>query len=165
MKYSMRLARTVVFLCSLFCLSGAVHPAGLGTLMFSGASVASALAQGFTTLPVGAGGFNQGMSIASDNTLVLRTDTYGAYKWIPAGNPPVGAAGSGTWNQLVTASSMPADYVAMSPNLTGSGVYEIQQCYSNSSIMYMLTLDVNAAELTVGGNANSTVFKSTDGGS
>lgn len=157
----MKFDRTSLAICAIAAL---LSWSGSDAFILRG-GVAVATMAGFTDLPRGAGGFNQGMSIAADGTMVLRTDTYGAYKWNPTGNPPVGAAGSGTWSQLVTSSSMPADYVAMSPNLTGFGVYEIQVCYSNSSIMYMLTVDVNTLELTAGGNQNSTVFKSTNGGS
>jgi hypothetical protein len=32
-------------------------------------------------LPIGAGGFIDGMSIAEDDVMVVRTDTYGAYLW------------------------------------------------------------------------------------
>ena len=53
------------------------------------------------TLKVGAGGFVRGLDIAPDGTMVGRTDTNGAYLW------------NGTqWVQLVTASSMPAAFVA-----------------------------------------------------
>ena len=52
------------------------------------------------TLDVGAGGFVDGIDIAPDDTMVVRTDTYGAYIW------------NGTeWQQLVTATSMPAAFV------------------------------------------------------
>ena len=45
--------------------------------------------------------------------MVVRTDTYGAYIW------------NGTeWQQLVTATSMPAGFVAANANT--EGVYEIQ---------------------------------------
>ena len=72
-------------------------------------------------LDVGAGGWLTGMDIAPDDTMVVRTDTYGAYLW------------NGTkWQQLVTATSMPAG--------TGDngGVYEIQIAPSNSNILYMM---------------------------
>ena len=48
------------------------------------------------------------MDIAPDDTMVVRTDTYGAYIW------------NGTqWQQLVTSASMPAAFVAANPALTG----------------------------------------------
>jgi len=48
-------------------------------------------------LKIGAGGYLTGMDIAPDGTMVVRTDTYGAYRW------------NGTqWQQLVTSTSMPA---------------------------------------------------------
>ena len=52
-------------------------------------------------LKIGAGGFLTGIDIAPDDTMVVRTDTYGAYIW------------NGTqWQQLVTSTSMPAADVA-----------------------------------------------------
>ena len=55
-----------------------------------------------------------------------RTDTNGAYLW------------NGTqWVQLVTASSMPAAFVAANPVSSGQGVYEIQIAPSNTNIFYM----------------------------
>src|SRR6516165_12562437 len=79
-------------------------------------------------LPIGAGGFLTGLSIAQDGTMVVRTDTYGAYIW------------NGTeWQQLVTATSMPASFIqpGNGPGINTSGVYEIQIAPSNSNIMYM----------------------------
>jgi Bacterial Ig domain len=73
------------------------------------------------TLKVGGGGYVTGISIANDGTMVGRTDTNGAYLW----------TGS-QWQQLVTASSMPAAF-----DFTGDGVYEIQVAPSNSNVMYM----------------------------
>jgi hypothetical protein len=89
---------------------------------------------GWQTLKVGGGGYVTGMSIANDGTMVVRTDTNGAYLW----------TGS-QWQQLVTASSMPAAF-----DFSGDGVYEIEVAPSNSNIMYM----------TFGGD----VFKSTNKG-
>ena len=75
-------------------------------------------------LKVGAGGFVDGIDVAPDGTMVVRTDTNGAYIW------------NGTqWQQLVTSTSMPAAFVA--PN-SGQGVYEIQIAPSNTNIMYMM---------------------------
>jgi len=76
------------------------------------------------TLDVGAGGYVDGIDIAPDDTMVVRTDTYGAYIW------------NGTqWQQLVTSASMPSAFVT--PNM-GQGVYEIQIAPSNSNILYMM---------------------------
>ena len=72
------------------------------------------------TLKIGAGGYLTGMDIAPDDTMVVRSDTYGAYIW------------NGTeWQQLITATSM--------PTTTGKfgGVYEIRIAPSNSNILYM----------------------------
>jgi hypothetical protein len=77
------------------------------------------------TLKVGAGGFVRGLDIAPDGTMVGRTDTNGAYLW-------TGSA----WVQLVTASSMPAAFVAANP-ASGQGTYEIQIAASNTNIFYL----------------------------
>ena len=75
-------------------------------------------------LKVGAGGWCTGINIAPDDTMVVRTDTYGAYVW------------NGTqWQQLITTTSMPSAFVT--PN-NSQGVYEIQIAPSNSNIMYMM---------------------------
>ena len=76
------------------------------------------------TLPIGAGGYISGLDIAPDDTMVVRTDTYGAYIW------------NGTeWQQLITATSMPA---AFDNTHASQGVYEIQIAPSNSNIIYMM---------------------------
>jgi hypothetical protein len=78
-------------------------------------------------LKVGAGGYVDGLDIDPDGTMVVRTNTNGAYLW------------NGTsWQQLVTSSSMPAAFVAANPVSSGQGVYEIQMAPSNSNIMYMM---------------------------
>ena len=79
-------------------------------------------------LGVGAGGYLTGIDVAPDGTMVVRTDTYGAYIW------------NGTeWQQLVTSTSMPAQFLT-ADNLQNAsqGVYEIQIAPSNSSILYMM---------------------------
>ena len=94
----------------------------LTTTSFGGNPAASTWQQ----LEVGAGGFLTGMSIANDNTMVVRTDTYGAYLW-----------DGSQWQQLVNANSMPSTFVAHA-QLYNDGVYEIQIAPSNSSTMYMV---------------------------
>jgi Bacterial Ig-like domain/Bacterial Ig domain len=74
-------------------------------------------------LNIGAGGYVTGIDIAADGTMVVRTDTYGAYLW------------NGTqWQQLVTSMSMPAADVGADYN---DGVYEIRIAPSNTNIFYM----------------------------
>ena len=77
-------------------------------------------------LPIGAGGFLDGLSIADDDVMVARTDTYGAYLW-----------NGSEWQQLVTATSMPAGFVANS-QLYSDGVFEIQVAPNDSNVMYMV---------------------------
>ncbi len=76
------------------------------------------------TLDVGAGGFVTGIDIAPNDTMVVRTDTYGAYIW-----------NGSAWQQLVTSTSMPAAFVT--PN-DSQGVYEIQIAPSNTNVLYMM---------------------------
>src|SRR5215210_3886553 len=87
-------------------------------------------------LKIGGGGVLSSIDVAPDGTMVVRTDTYGAYIW----------SGS-EWEQLVTSTSMP-DATARAANQ--EGVYEIQIAASNSSTMYMMYL--------------GEVFKTTDRG-
>jgi hypothetical protein len=94
-------------------------------------------ANAWQTLKIGAGGVLSGIDVAPDGTMVVRTDTYGAYIW-----------NGSQWQQLVTATSMPAAIVT--PNSNNVGVYEIQIASSNSNILYMMYL--------------GDVFKSTDKG-
>lgn len=106
----------------------------------------------------GAGGYMTGMQGATDNTVIVRTDTYGSYKWNPTAVGPTGA--TGLWQQLVNSSSMPTAFVSGSTTLASDGVYEIQMCKGNSNLMYMTYVDTQ----TVFNAANSTVYKSTNGG-
>lgn len=69
---------------------------------------------------IGAGGWVTGIDIASDGTMVVRTDTYGAYLW-----------NGSSWQQLVTAASMPT------VEGQSAGVYEIRIAPSNTSIFYL----------------------------
>ena len=81
-------------------------------------------ANNWQELKIGAGGWLTGIDIAPDDTMVVRTDTYGAYIW------------NGTqWQQLVTSTSMPAADATLG---TAQGVYEIQIAPSNTNILYMM---------------------------
>jgi photosystem II stability/assembly factor-like uncharacterized protein len=84
-------------------------------------------ATNWQVLKVGSGGYVRGLNIAPDGTTVVRTDTNGAY-----------LLNGSAWVKLVTASSMPAAFIAQNPVNAGQGVYEIQIAPSNSSIMYMI---------------------------
>ena len=75
-------------------------------------------------LKIGAGGYSTGMDVASDGTMVMRVDVFGAYRW----------TGS-QWVQLVTSQSMPAGDVTPGNNY---GVYEIRIAPSNTNIFYMM---------------------------
>lgn len=110
-------------------------------------------------LKIGAGGYITGSSISSDNTYVIRTDTYGAYKWNPAATVPQGNAGGiGAWQQIVTATSMPSNFTSSGQQLYNYGVYEIAIAPSNSSDLYMIFYQ------GPGHDNNATVLQSTNGG-
>ena len=74
-------------------------------------------------LRIGAGGFVSGIDVAPDNTMVVRTDTYGAYLW-----------NGSEWQQLVTSLSMPAENVDRG---NAEGVYEIRIAPGDTNIFYM----------------------------
>jgi hypothetical protein len=113
----------------------------------------------WASLRLGAGGFLTGFSIADDNTIVVRTDTYGAYIWNPSAATPVGnAGGTGAWQQLVTSTRMPPAF-SSGAQLFASGVYEIQIAPNNSSVLYMMYRTFsNAYPQKMG------IYKSTDSG-
>lgn len=114
----------------------------------------------WSALKVGAGGYVTGASIASDNTFVVRTDTYGAYIWDPSATTPCGNTGCrGAFRQLVTADSMPIDFVAVG-QLYNYGVYEIAISSSNSDYIYMIYY---AAQPGVN-RPNAQIYQSTDKG-
>jgi hypothetical protein len=116
---------------------------------------------GWWPLKIGAGGFLDGFSIAQDGTMVVRTDTYGAYLWNPNATTPVGnAGGTGAWQQLVNSSSMPANFVASSVGVSAAGVFALQIAPSNSQILYM----VYVASVSQYGTEQSGVYKSTNKG-
>lgn len=87
---------------------------------------AAPLGPRWKTLKIGAGGYLTGIDISPDGaTKVVRTDTYGAY---------IRTAGSTTWKQLVTNTSMPADEII--PGLHGP-VYELRIAPSKPTRLYM----------------------------
>lgn len=113
-----------------------------------------------TDLKVGAGGYITGSSIAADNTQIIRTDTYGAYKFNPNAAVPCGNNGcSGAWQQLLTPTSMPSNFTASGQQLYNFGVYEIAIAPSDSTKLYMTYYQ------GPGHSANGTVLQSTNGGS
>lgn len=78
------------------------------------------------TLKIGGGGWLTGIDISANGSVrVVRTDTYGAYRW---------SEPERQWKQLVTAQSMPAGDVAVD---SGGGVYEIRVAPGLSGRMYM----------------------------
>lgn len=93
-------------------------------------------------LRVGAGGFIRGMDLAlADNTMVGRTDTYGAWIWNPVTPAPNGT--TGMWEQLCNPSRFPGgDLASKTPDgqetfTAQGGAHEIRIAPSNTSILYM----------------------------
>jgi photosystem II stability/assembly factor-like uncharacterized protein len=92
--------------------------------VFEGSSIGSAYE--WHTLNVGAGGYVTGIDIAADGTKVIRTDTYGAWRYNTL---------TERWQQLLTIKSMPADNSKIGFN---EGVYEIAIAPSNTQRFYMI---------------------------
>ena len=80
----------------------------------------------WSVLKIGAGGFITGLDIASDGEKVVKTDTYGAWRYDTSTN---------LWRQCVTMNSMPASVKGV---LKNRGVYEIAIAPSNTKRFYML---------------------------
>lgn len=93
----------------------------------------------WSSVKIGAGGFLSGMDVHSDGTRVVRTDTYGAYKYNTNTNK---------WEQLVTMSRMPSADSGVDKEV--QGVFEIKIAPTDSDIMYMALAGY--------------VYKTTDGG-
>lgn len=110
---------------------------------------------GWEILPLGAGGFLTGISIANDGTMAVRTDTYGGWIWNPTATSPVGT--SGAWQQVVNFNSMPAGYNSNNDlKFAGYGAVDLQVSYSSPSTMYLV--------YTYDNTTNQMVFKSTNKG-
>jgi photosystem II stability/assembly factor-like uncharacterized protein len=112
------------------------------------AGTTPAAGQEWTWKPVklGAGGYISGIDIHADGTRVIRTDTYGGYKWNTA---------TSEWDHLVTTESMPsADWDQDSSGFTYSdrGVYEIKIAPTDSNIIYM-AFDGKLFKTTNGGTS------------
>jgi hypothetical protein len=102
-------------------------------IIFVSAGLRAAVAGDWNTLNIGAGGFLTGMSIASDGTMGIRTDTYGGYIWNPTAIAPNGA--TGTWQQTNVISTFLPNGNFAGQGL-GTAIYEIQIAYNDSNIWY-----------------------------
>lgn len=107
---------------------------------------------------VGAGGLFSAPDVASDNTQIVRLDGPGAYIWNAMAKAQNGA--TGTWQPLVTTSSMPSALVS-NPQGFQAGVFEIKMQYTHSNNMYMVYPYWTAADED---DAQCAVYKSTDTG-
>jgi photosystem II stability/assembly factor-like uncharacterized protein len=99
----------------------------LGGGVADAAAQASQLAAGYRWQPVavGGGGFIMSQDIsANGRTRVIRTDTYGAYRWE-----------NDRWVPLITAKSMPAEDVA--PEASTGGIEELVAAPSSPRRLYM----------------------------
>jgi hypothetical protein len=93
---------------------------------WSGQASSNPVQTGWAQLPVGGGGFARSLSVnPTDGTMLLRTDSAGAWIW--------------NGSQWVTAiANMPASlFTTANVWLPGTGVYEIVSAPSNSQIVYM----------------------------
>lgn len=101
--------------CLLHCLSGPGHAADLTG------------GYAWKQMKIGGGGWVVGMDIhpTEKGLMYCRTDVSGAYRWNP---------GNSTWKQIVTAGSMPRDYVGYGRY---SGVESLVGAPGNPDIAYM----------------------------
>ncbi len=99
-------------------------------------------------MKIGGGGWLVGLSInsAEKDLLYTRADVSGGYRWIPA---------TSSWKQVVTASSMPPEYVGYAKY---SGVDSLVGAPSDANVAYM-TLGSEPYKATPG-----QVFRSTNRG-
>lgn len=102
------------------------------------------------TLKVGAGGWVVGLDVhpTEANLVYARTDVSGAYRW---------NAGTGTWKQLATNTSMPSGYVAYG---TYEGVHSIVGAPDNANIAYMAYRGQIFRSTDKGDNWSATTFGS-----
>lgn len=135
-----------------------------GILLFASAPTTPSV-QSFSALKIGGGGQISGFTNSLDvggttETLGLRTDTYGAYKFNPNGSPPTGNNGAtGAWQQLINNTAMPPLFV-VNGAAANNGVYSFEIAPSNSLIMYMVYFTYPSANP----NTFSGIYKSTDAG-
>ena len=122
-----------------------------GICLWFGSNIeASDLSATYTWKPmkIGGGGWVVGMDVSptEKGLIYVRTDVSGAYRWNPA---------TATWKQLVTAASMPKDFVVYGKY---AGVDSIVSAPKNSNIAYM------AFAGQPYGQALGQIFKSTNRG-
>lgn len=133
--------KTLIFVVA-FAFGISTSQAQRGTAPYRGASIPSAsFTPAWQDFRLGAGGFVDSISVYPDGTMLSHNDTYGGHLFVPSGNC---AYGGGTlaapcWQQLVTATSLPASVAV--PTLSGSGnlgAAELIACPSNTQVLYML---------------------------
>ena len=116
--------RTLCLHCWLLA-AAIVLPFGAWSGNVRAAETASGATQ-WHPLRIGGGGWLTGIDQSADgSTLLVRTDTYGAYRW---------NAAQSEWTQLVTAQSMPGRHLEHD---YGSGVYEIRVAPNRPERLYM----------------------------
>ncbi len=107
-----------------------------------GSQQATSFTPQWQALNLGAGGQITSLDYHSDGTLVIRTDTYGAYLYRSAGSCTNwgNTFTSPCWDQLVTSSSIPSPSFSANANTypTEAGAIEIVACDSNTNVAYML---------------------------
>lgn len=145
----------IALIFSLLFATTALHTLAVAQGQFSVSTTGPSPLQ---TLKIGAGGFATGVDVnTTDGTVLIPTDTYGAYQF------------TGTvWNQLVTSASFPtANFGFAPPNTLANqvfqgtlGVYAITSAPSLSSVVYIAI----AGGAAVDGAFQGHILKSTNGG-
>ncbi len=112
----------------------------------AGASIRAANT-GWSTIPIGGGGYIDGIDMAANGTTIVRSDTHPSPYFLSGGN----------WLPLSIAPSMPSAY-AITRNATDKcavGVWDCRICPSFTCKFYMITIDP-AGLLFVTTNSGST---------
>jgi hypothetical protein len=128
-RYNMSINRRE-FIATVSSIASQAYLAGkaVGLELTSASNAPSNIADGeylWRRLRIGAGGYITGLAMANDGTCVIRTDTYGGYRWGGLQN---------VWSQLITDSSMPSPFNRVDNN---AGIYEIAIAPGRSDVLFM----------------------------
>jgi hypothetical protein len=108
-----------------------------------GSGTTTSFTSAWQDLKMGAGGFLSSIWNYSDGTMIIRTDTYGGYLYVPSGSCSYGNGGSTfaapCWQQVITATSLPSSLVNLNTSGSGNmGLVEFVACPSNTNVAYAL---------------------------
>src|SRR6516164_1096800 len=113
---------------------------------------------GWVNMKIGAGGLINAIDIATDGTVVCRTDVGGGYIYNRSAPNPGNAGGIGVWQQLCTTTSLASQSTLVSHPLTTGGLYEVRISPSNTQILYMAWIGRVWVSVNRGGSWNLTSF-------